>query len=282
MELAEKKAFSDCDQPYVGDLARFCQGASDPNRYFVALNVAAAKVQTKFSISGTGVLDAINAFDRAEVARVNMGQINAIEVSSFCGPQAYFWGHDVARCENESQPMFHVRQWDDVNLPVYDGEPLIDAAAALFGTMDRKLFPLAPGTLCPVAIKSITTSEPGKIYAACGVGFRKSDENCATSLMEDVGRFPENTNLGPNERKSSVIESVAGSVMAVAENQRIRLSSIHVAYTELSIGVGETGCALLMLPYFSLARDAFPPEGIEGLKNMSLSDWKKVQHPADR
>lgn len=273
---AEKKDVVTTAVALISPFEDRCQGARDPNSYFIGVNVAAAKTAKRFVHGGSSMLDSINAFDQAEVSRMNLGQINLIEVSSFCGPGGLIWGYDVARPEGLcDKPMFVLPQWDGASVPVYDGEPLVSAAASLFGTVEKKMFPMAPGTHCPAAYKCVSINKPGFIYAACGIGIRDPREECASMLMEDAGTLSDD----PEDRAAihgQIIRSVAESVLTIAANQKTRCSKVFVAYVELEVGPDEVGCALTLIPYFSIARQAVPSAGVSRLRSLSLEEWRRA------
>ncbi|MEY4744271.1 MAG: hypothetical protein RL272_216 [Candidatus Parcubacteria bacterium] len=262
------------DNPYMSPFDGYCQGARDPNRYVVAFNVAAAKTKRRFTHDASDGLDRINAFDRAEIAAMNMGQINMIEVSSFCGREGYVWGRDIAAPASLRQKrLFDLPQWDGTNVPVFDGAPLIAAARTLFGTVESRRFPIAPGSHCPTAHKSVIMNGPVTLFSACGIGIRDPKGDGATILMEDGGTLPPPLAARPEYARASVLRSVAESVLAVAENQGIACAEVFVAYACVTAGEGEVGCALSMVPYFSLARRALPGGNIESLKTIGLEAW---------
>ncbi|MEK9152279.1 MAG: histidine decarboxylase, pyruvoyl type [Patescibacteria group bacterium] len=249
-----------------------CSGASDPERYFTALNVAASKVKKLFSDAGAPGLDAINAFDAAEVSRAHMGQLNLIEVSSFCGPKGFLWGEHVAAV-GDSAPMFIVRQWDGKVVPVHDGTPLVDAAVELFGDRDVSRFRIAPGSLCPSAYKSVTLDRPGIAYAACGIGVPAHGGAEPVVFMENAATLETPAGTGREHREAASHRALAESVMAIAENQGLHVEKIHVVYDEVEVGIGEVGCALAIIPYFSLAMNALPAGDPSELFSMSIESW---------
>ncbi|KPJ86106.1 hypothetical protein AMJ57_00450 [Parcubacteria bacterium SG8_24] len=260
---------------YVSTHQHLCQGARDNDRYFIAVNVASAKTVRRFSHAGSDLLDRINAFDLAEVSRMNLGRINMIGVSSFCGPHGLLWGYDVVRPTSLDavSPLFTLPDMAESEVPVYNAEPLIEAAAGLFGTIEDRRFPLSPGTLCPVAAKYITSAEPGTIYAACGLGIGTSEGSRMTVLMEDTGTFTPDMAAEPLGTKNQILRALAGSVLAVASTQGVECKKVFVALTSIEVGEGEVGCCLSMIPYFALARDALPPGGFPELFRLRLEAW---------
>ena len=87
---------------YCGSEKEYCEGYFSTalgNSYLLGVNYAVAKVRKQFGHEGSSVLDEINAFDMAEITNANVGQINAIKVSSFCGPRGHIWGYDICKVE---------------------------------------------------------------------------------------------------------------------------------------------------------------------------------------
>ncbi len=258
---------------YVSRFDGYCEGASDPSRYVVLLNAAAAKVPARFGGPLSGTLDEIVAFDRAEVARMNMGQINLIEVSSFCGPGGLIWGYDLARSESlRSEPLFDLSDGDR-RVPVFEGRFLAEAAGCLLGTTDRRMFPLRPGTLCPAAFRSAVCRGPGIACTAFGIGITADRSSAARIFMEDGGAAGLGTAADKDRRRLEWAERVAGSILAVAANQRQTCTEIFVLYDEIEVGEGEVGCALSLVPYVKVAKRAIPRKGMERLKTMRLGEW---------
>lgn len=87
--------------PYIATQDDFCEGlwATLSNQCILGINYAVTKTEKQFFHDGSTVLDQINAFDLAEIANANIGQINLIKVSSFCGPGSLIWGYDIAKAE---------------------------------------------------------------------------------------------------------------------------------------------------------------------------------------
>ena len=263
----------------------WCQGARDPNRYLLAINVAAAKIGADSAgLPWPSQLGGTVAFDLAEVSRAHLGQINCIEVSSFCSPDAIIWGVDVVRPRQLFQtPLMTVRGAAGRPIPVFDGEPLVVAAESLFGRGADRHFPMAPGTLCPAAVKSIIrTGDDGVIYAACGIGLPPRRSRQAALLMEDTGFVPSGEIGGRAERQRLVTEATAKAVVDVGVNQGVRYRAAIVAYAEVSLARNEIGCALAIAPYFTLAQRAWPRDGLAGLRRRSLEDWRGTLFPEHR
>ena len=253
----------------VGPLDDHCLGYNLRGNYFLAFHVAATAVPARFSLEGSPRLDAVCAFDEAEVDGAYLGQLNVITVSSFCGPHGLIWGYHVARSPELRGERLFSRTSGGREIPVYSAEPLLAAGRALFGTRERKRFPILPGSHTPAAMMTHTQAGPGAIGAAFGLGI-VGDRRGAHILMEDVCPLPESEVGG-----RSLVRRVAEGVLVVAEAQRLAVSEIFVGVRTAEIKAGQYGCALALLPYFKLARRALPGGSAERLAAISLPDWEK-------
>jgi len=157
---------------------KFCAGYNDRatknNSYFTGFVLATAKTNLQFNHSGSWTLDSINAFDLAEVDNTNLGQINMINVSSFCGPQGLVWGYDYPVMDKRKLSKIKNLKFKKKTVPVYSARPLLEATNKLFGTRDHKRFPLMPGSHVPCAGKDIKKIGPESIYSAFGRYQRRS------------------------------------------------------------------------------------------------------------
>jgi histidine decarboxylase len=257
-------------QRYLSPFDRYCQGAVDSNAYLVALNVSSAVVHRRFSAESYGTLDETVAFDAAEIARMYLGQLNLVKVSSFCGPGGLIWGYDMVRSPNlKDKPLFSVTDGGR-EIPVYSAAPIMDSARALFGKVDSRRFPIMPGSICRAAWKSTVAKGPSTVYASLAFGIVSDRASSACLLMEDTGEIRGE----PDDKwRRFVLEQSARSVLAVAANQRSSCREIFVAMATAEPGEGEVGCGLLVVPYFTLARDAVPAAGFEALKEMTTDEW---------
>jgi len=251
-----------------------CEGALDPSRYVVLINVTAAKVKRRFGDPACCAgLDAINAFDRAERDGAYLGQINLIEVSSFCGPGGLIWGFDMAWAPGLYGGWFcSLRNHLGESVPVYDGAPLAVASQALLGTAESKVFPIMPGSLCPAAYKSAVSTGPGRYYSVLGIGIAEPREEAACIFMEDCGRLPDGADR--DALRPKVMRTVAESVLAVAANQGTRCTQIFVVYDDVEVGPDEAGSVVAMAPYVRLARRAWPRGGLKRLLGLRLAEWQ--------
>ncbi|MDP3220403.1 MAG: histidine decarboxylase, pyruvoyl type [Deltaproteobacteria bacterium] len=257
--------------------AEHCEGyfASASPSHLLGISLTTGVCRNMFPSPGSTKLDETNAFDLAEVARANLGQLNAITVSSFCGPHGLIWGYDAC------PPAAGHRRLGDVargaqRAEAFDLDGLLGAFAALTGPVGDPRFPFMPGSHVPAAMKSRTASEPGVLYAGLGIGIPEDRARSACLLMEDVGFVPGADD--PDAHRAAALECLAQAVLEVGTNQRVRYREVFVGTAATVVGPGETGCALAMAPYFLLARDAVPAGG--SLHDLTLEAWEEASRPA--
>lgn len=225
---------------------KFCEGYTlkSAEKYTVGINIAIGVVEKKLTHPGSDILDQINSFDKAEVAEANIGQINMVTVSSFCGPGGQVWGYDIFK--QEKQKEFSVGE-DEI--PVFSGEPLLRATKQLLGTVDDPVFPILPGSHVLCATKNIKMDGPTAIYAAIALGIPK-DRNSACLMMEDVGQLSLEKHNG--EVKKEIKQKLAESIIAVGANQKVQYEEIFVAMRSGEVPKNSMGCALVASPYLAL------------------------------
>lgn len=224
---------------YFSDYDNYCQGYldnPDNGHYVIVPHVATVAVRASL---GTVGLNRISAFDLAEIDGRNLGQVNAIIVSSFCGLNGRIWGYDFNKKEMAVAGEVN-------NVKIYNGDPLLDAATELFGTLEDRKFPILPGSMVPAALKDFYDIGPSRIYALLAIGISENRDKDACILMEDAGRLEK-------DERFYIFES-AMSVIEVANNQKIRCKEIIVCMRSMTVNSGFMGCALTMAPYIKLAR----------------------------
>lgn len=242
------------------------------NTYFLGVNFSVAKTKKDLSHDGTSILDKIKVFDLAETGAANIGQINMMIVSSFCGPNGLIWGYDVckiAKKDNEWNFLFKDQNGEEIK--IYNIENLVEAFKRLTGTVEQPRFPFLPGSHVPCASKHITIEDEGIIYTALGIGIPKDREKSACLLMEDIGTIPTNVkNL--DEYKKEIVKNVVRSISKVGNNLKVQYKEIFVGIKHVEVGKGEIGCALVAAPYFTLAQNALPNDG--KLPDMNIEEWE--------
>lgn len=256
--------FDSATSPYDN----FCDGYGNPysvgKSYILTLVVEVAKVKKKLTHDGSSILDEIIAFDKAEVANTNLGQINMINVSSFCGPNGLIWGYDLAK--EDLKYLYKLE-----GLPIYSAHSLIKATRFLFGTIEKPNFPILPGSHVPCAGRSIELEGKNSeiLYSAVGIGIPKERKN-ACVLMEDVG-----LSKSENSLDFELIEKIAKSIKEIGKNQNYSMEKALISVRKIKLEKNEIGSALVAAPYITIARKAVPQKGFKALKNLKLEEWVK-------
>ncbi len=274
---------SDETKKYISPYDNFCNGyAGDSNQdkgYILGVSIGIGISESKFSHKGSNLLDEINAFDLAEVDGPYLGQLNMSIVSSFCGPQGLIWGYDIAsNIENRERfTDIGVEQvsFEDETIDIYNGNFLVDSLKLLFGTVNQKNFNLMPGSHVPFASKNIKVNRPGTIYSAIAIGIPEDRKKNACLLMEDVGVCK--IQRGEPNKKEIIIK-LAESIIQIGKNQGVKFKETMIVFKSKKISKGQTACALVAAPYFTLAQNARPLNR-EGQRDFNilfsteLKDW---------
>jgi histidine decarboxylase len=268
-----------------------CDGFGSPlasgKSYFLGAFMGVGVTKKKFGHKGSTLLDEINAFDIAETDFSYIGQINMSIVSSFCGPQGIIWGYDFAKHPKLRQRADRKTFPESVrtgkfSADVYQIEPLLEATQQLFGTVDKRLFPLQPGAHVPCAGKNIKIHGAGRIYSGVALAIAEDRVANANLLMEDVGEIPLDfsaTDMEVKHYEDMIRRNLAESVLQIGINQNVTYKEIFVGVKSVYVPENEIGCALVAFPYFTLAQEALPNE-----KNIlessvdSLAEWVKYAH----
>ena len=257
--------------PPASRFEEYCEGhfTVDSPQYLLGVSVKAAATDNSLTCPGSTLLDEINAFDSAEVAGVNLGQLNVITVSSFCGPQGMIWGYDVCPPQGGHRVIGSVTRGGQ-RADVLDLDDLAAPFERLIGTVEEKRFPFMPGSHVPAALKSKTSREPGILYAALALGIPTDRRREACLMMENTGFCT--TDGDWQSQRQEILERQAQSVLAIGENQLVRYSKIFVGISSVEIKPGQTGCAMALAPYFRLAQNAFVNE--QDLTRMTIEEWE--------
>jgi histidine decarboxylase len=262
----------------VSPYKKYCDGFKSPGSsgkgYVNSLILSIGKTSLNLNNDGSNIINEILAYDDAETKSAYIGQINMTIVSSFSGPNGLIWGHDIARADSlkEKHPLLQEKTKGDKGMiSIYNIEPLLKASESLFGFNRERHFPLLPGSHVPCAGRFLFKKGPCHIYSALSISIPKDRSKSASLLMEDVGIF----NNDREETKKIVLENLIESALAIGENQQLEFEKIFVGLKEEKIKKGETGCALVAMPYFTLAQNAIVKGNPEELLNLSLSEWEK-------
>jgi histidine decarboxylase len=266
----------------ISDFEEYCDGFGNSNNtqnnYLLGVVLGAASVPLYLNHEGSTLLDEINAFDKAEVEDTNIGQINMITVSSFCGISGLIWGLDLVKVPNIHQKHPLLTQFikhNGKNIPLYSIQPIIEATRSLFGSVKNKRFPIKPGAHVPCAGKNIKAFGPSRIYSAIAIGIPKNRANAACLIMEDLGRLPiSNVQKHVDDQRIVVLNNLARSILTIGENQEVEYESIYLGMRDVFVKDKEVGCALVAAPYFTLAKNAIIDNKPENLIDISLPLWE--------
>ena len=258
-----------------------CKGAIHSDVYVTAPVLSGGVTHTQLSHVGSTMLEEIVSFDAAEVKDANLGQINAVVVSSFCGPESFLWGYDLVKSENGLQTHPYaprVVSSPHGLIPIYSLRPLREASKALFGVVPyarSTRFPIHPGSIVPCALKTITKHGPTCLYSALGIGISVEDSGNAYLFMEDVGSFP--NGIGEKE-KETILTTLSESIVEIGSNHGIIYKEILVDVESIIVEENQTGTALLAIPYILLPQKAlFNSKGRPyPLDSMTLEEWASL------
>lgn len=257
--------------PPSSNYREYCEGyfASASPNYMLGITVKAAAVDNGLECPGSTLLDEINAFDLAEVEGANLGQLNVITVSSFCGPRGLIWGYDVCQPAEGHLRIGDARRGSQ-HAEVYDLGGLTTPFERLIGSVAEPRFPFMPGSHVPAALKSKTSREPGILYAALALGIPEDRSRQACLMMENTGHCPPDADWETD--RATILDRQAHSVLAVGENQGVRYRQIFVGISSVEILPGQTGCAMALAPYMRLAQDALLED--RDLGRTTIDEWE--------
>lgn len=275
----------------VGPFDHYCDGYGNPGAdglgYVSVLKLATGAV----ALPMDEVLDGIVAYDRAEANTAYIGQINMETASSFCGLAGSVWGYDFAVADaihsGSLQPLFTVEQYNGSPLPVYDAQPLLGAGEALFGVERQRRFPPIPGGHVICANKSVTQRGRGRVDGAeafavwcyIAISITRDRDNSADLFIEDAGVYTAND--GPDD--PAAVEAwldrhrrkVVDSIVLCGQDQRVVYKETYISFAFRMLEERVVGTALTCAPYVVLARKAVPPEGVDALRRLTLSQWEQ-------
>ena len=248
------------------------------SHYLLGINFSAASAKKTFSHDGSTNLDEINAFDRAEISGANLGQINMMKVSSFCGPKGLIWGYDA--CHAKRLP----NKWGITSRDVgYEGElsildidPVADAFKRLTGSVSSPRFPFLPGSHVPCAMKSVIQPGVAVLYSALACGIPENRQKSACLLMEDFGHIPLFMTYQAEYIREIVI-NIIKSVLSIGINQQVVYKEILVGLISIRVEADEIGCAMVAAPYFTLAKKAVLPAS--SLNLIKINEWEEKSTP---
>lgn len=254
----------------ISSHGNYCAGYHGTGGYIITPVVSIGSFKESFSHDGPDILDFILAYDKAESDDVYIGQINMIVVSSFCGPEGLIWGYDIAHNES-SHPQFLSDKDIDAfkGIKLRDGGKLREASRLLFGTNEKRNFPLLPGSHVYCAARWCSSKGPNFAYSSVAIGIPEDRNKQACLIMEDIGHLSNTEKEINNGKKQEIIINLIRSILEVGKNQKITYKEIFVDFVYKEIKSGEIGCSLVAVPYFQLAKKAYD----KNLCKQSLQEW---------
>lgn len=266
-------------QRALSPFQKYCSGfRGDPDKsYILGFVLSVVKMKERLSHSGSWLLDKINALDLAEVESVNMGQVNLIKISSFCGPNGLIWGYDlVPPCNLYQKHPLRIEETSfRPKVKVYSAQPLLQAFKTLLGTVKEPHFPIFPGSHLFSAYRTIISKGPDNIFASLAVGIAKDRTKRACVLMEDIGRIPV-PKKDKADYKKEILQKIVDSVVVIGRNNNIEFKEIFVEAFDIEIEKGEVGCALVAAPYLTLAQQAIELKGRVSFLEVNLEQWQEL------
>lgn len=258
----------------IGTEKSYCDGYfnGNNNHYIAGLTISIGTADAQLSHPGSKILDEINVFDIAETAEnvgANIGQINLITVSSFCGPSGLLWGYEI--CSNQKRKKEISRYTHNgKEIPVYDADFLIDAFKCLVGTVSEPRFPILPGAIVPCANKKLIAEGEKHLYGCVGIGIPEDRAKNAILFMEDVGTIESEYTAA---EKTRIMNLMAKAIFEIGKNNKVEYKELLISIKELKIEKGKIGCVLVAAPYIRLAQDAVPKD--MELSEVDIDEWEK-------
>lgn len=266
----------------VGPFENFCDGYGNAGAsglgYISVLKLETGKVRKDMD----ELLEGIVSYDRAECRGTYIGQINMITASSFTGLNGAVWGYHLAKDESIAsgslKPLFLKKRSDAVEIPVYPIDPLLNAGRRLFGTENKRRFPLLPGAHVACAVKSVTANGPTFVWCALALAIAEDESKDADLFIEDVGdSIPGRTDEERKAYLDRLMENIALSIIRCGDDSNVKYKQIYIGYKMEWIPQGYVGCALTCAPYIVLARKAVPnKDPASKLLKMTISEWEKA------
>ena len=178
----------------VGPSKEFCMGYMNPapggSGYISTMKLSVGVVDVK---NLDDITEEIVSYDRCEKNDAYIGQINMLTASSFCGLNGALWGHDLAVddriASGEHKPMYMQQQPDGPAIPVYNCQPLLDAAEKLYGRVGQRRFPPMPGAHVICANKDVTARGPIWVWCSIGIAMLKDRSSGACLFIEDANTY---------------------------------------------------------------------------------------------
>jgi len=273
----------------VGPYDSYCDGygnsGTSGNAYVSVLNIGFGVMPSRDDLDFG--MSSIIAYDIAEAGYQSdsayIGQINMLQASSFCGLNGLVWGYDLARNSrlDSHKPLFYVGLEGDPKIPCFDMDPLFDSGKALFGTKDKRIFPILPGAHVICAFKEYTSTpedllEDHYMWCALALGVAADRTTMADCFMEGRGKIL--TSELPDEAaieawKLDTMKKVTMSYAFIGKAQNVEYKEIFIGFKYTKVPKNHHGCALVSSPYIVLPKQAVPTGGLDHLMDMDLGTW---------
>ncbi|SDD76851.1 histidine decarboxylase, pyruvoyl type [Actinokineospora iranica] len=285
---------------------------SDGSGYIATMKLSTATVDVAELDEGT---EDILSYDRCETADANIGQINMITASSFCGLNGALWGYHLAQAEDlRAAPLAHsadlftaeeLAGFSDeeqrrvkAGFPVYDASPLLEATERLFGRVDKRhrRHPPLPGAHVVCANKNSTVRGPAYAWGVLAIAIAKDPERDSNLFIKDCGKFTayasaahpgevvptaDQVELLLTDHRNAVVKSIA---LCGQNYDSVEYAEVFVSAKAVYAGPTEVACALACAPYVLLAEETVPTRhGVqlppEALLDLSLREWEDLVWP---
>ncbi len=275
--------------------------------YIATMKLSVGKVLVGELDEGT---EGIVSYDRCESNDANIGQINMVTASSFCGLNGALWGHDLAVAELPKQALFTSQDlFTPAEIALFESRgkkidpvrfhsagPLLDATERLFGHSKKseRRHPPLPGAQVVCANKSAirngSTDGPGYAWAIIGIAVSPDREANACLFIEDCGTAPGQSAAKMVEFLKTRRDAVAKSMTLCGQDyDDVRYPVAYIAAKAIYAERDEVACALACAPYVLLASDSVPdrdPAALRGKTTASgtarchvrQSSGRKEQH----
>ncbi len=243
--------------------------------YITAPVIGTGKTQLDAFHTCSSVLEKICAYDNAESQGAYVGQTNMVKVSSFCGLNGLVWGLDIMKSQSESPALVSDVVSNFTGVAIHDLEGVLTSSARLFGTVEKKRFPIIPGAIVPCAYKMISEKGPAILYAGLAIGIPNDETEAASLFMEDVGAMRSEDLASFEDKRQDILAKLICSVVEVGANNRIDFARVYVGIKSLKVEADETGCVLVAVPYITLAGNALTKVLLDNITDVTIDDWEK-------
>ncbi|HEX3047315.1 MAG TPA: histidine decarboxylase, pyruvoyl type, partial [Bacillota bacterium] len=277
----------------VGSDKKFCMGYMNPgasgNGYITTIKLSVGYVdidQAELQASNVPLdigTSGIVSYDRCECNDAYIGGINMLTASSFTGLNGAVWGYDLAIADGLRDDLLYYETWKDGRkTPVYNIEPLLDAARRLFGVQTQRRFNPMPGSMVICANKNTTTpfQNPGDwvwAWSFIALSFVDGRVDQTNLFIEDCNYFDGNLPWSVVAQKlNQTMHAVTKCIVLCGEDEGIEYKETFLGFRVIPVPATQIGCALACAPYVTLAKNAIPA-GMQpaDVTKLSIGDWEK-------